>query len=65
MLPNTFRAGLILVLAAMVTPPDIISQLVLFSVIYALYEIAIQLVKRIETKREAQLRAEGLWVDDD
>ena len=56
---------LILVLAAMVTPPDIISQLVLFSVIYALYEIAIQLVKRIETKREAQLRAEGLWVDDD
>ena len=56
---------LILVLAAMVTPPDIISQLVLFSVIYALYEIAIQLVKRIETKREAQLRAEGLWVDDE
>lgn len=56
---------LILVLAAMVTPPDVISQLVLFTVIYALYEIAIQLVKRIEIKREAQLRAEGLWVDDD
>jgi len=55
----------ILVLAAMVTPPDVISQIVLFTVIYSLYEIAIQLVKRIETKREAQLRAEGLWVDDD
>lgn len=56
---------LILVLAAMVTPPDVISQIVLFAVIYSLYEIAIQLVKRIETRREAELRAEGLWVDDD
>lgn len=42
-----------------------ISQIVLFTVIYSLYEIAIQLVKRIETRREAELRAEGLWVDDD
>ncbi len=56
---------LILVLAAMVTPPDVISQVVLFAVIYSLYEIAIQLVKRIEKRREAELRAEGLWVDDD
>ena len=55
----------ILVLAAMVTPPDVVSQIVLFTVIYGLYEVAIQLVKRIETKREAQLRAEGLWVEDD
>ena len=55
----------ILVLAAMVTPPDVVSQIVLFTVIYGLYEVAIQLVKRIETKREAELRAEGLWVEDD
>lgn len=60
-----YAVVLILVLAAMVTPPDVISQLVLFSVIYGLYEVAIQLVRRIETKREAQLRAEGLWVDVD
>lgn len=60
-----YAVVLILVLAAMVTPPDVISQLVLFTVIYGLYEIAIQLVKRIEAKREAQLRAEGLWVDVD
>ena len=60
-----YAVVLILVLSAMVTPPDIISQIVLFSVIYGLYEIAIQLVKRIEVKREAQLRAEGLWVDVD
>ena len=55
----------ILVLAALVTPPDIISQIVLFAVIYGLYEIAILLVKRIETRREAELRAEGLWVEPD
>lgn len=60
-----YAVVLILVLAAMVTPPDVISQIVLFTVIYSLYEIAIQLVKRIETRREAELRAEGLWVDDD
>ena len=41
----------ILVLAAMVTPPDVISQSVLFAVIYGLYEVSIQLVARIERKR--------------
>ena len=55
----------ILVLAAMVTPPDVVSQLVLFTVIYGLYEIAIQLVRRIEVRREAELRAQGLWVEND
>ncbi|MDO5706749.1 MAG: twin-arginine translocase subunit TatC [Paracoccus sp. (in: a-proteobacteria)] len=55
----------IMVLAAIVTPPDVISQIVLFSVIYGLYEISIQLVKRIERRREADLRAQGLWVEDD
>ncbi|WP_255471052.1 twin-arginine translocase subunit TatC [Paracoccus sp. M683] len=54
----------ILVLAAVVTPPDVISQVVLFTVIYGLYEISIQLIRRIERKREAELRAQGLWVDD-
>ncbi|MDO5528854.1 MAG: twin-arginine translocase subunit TatC [Paracoccus sp. (in: a-proteobacteria)] len=55
----------ILVLAAVVTPPDVISQIVLFVVIYGLYEISIQLVKRIEKQREAELRAQGLWVEDE
>ncbi|MBM3605166.1 MAG: twin-arginine translocase subunit TatC [Alphaproteobacteria bacterium] len=55
----------ILVLAAVATPPDVISQVVLFTVVYGLYEISIQLVKRIERKREAELRAQGLWVEDD
>ncbi|MFD1882765.1 twin-arginine translocase subunit TatC [Paracoccus pacificus] len=55
----------ILIMAAIVTPPDVVSQVVLFSVIYGLYEISIQLVRRIERKREAELRAQGLWVEDD
>ena len=56
---------LILVVAALVTPPDMMSQLILFSAIYPLYEISILLIRRIEKKREAELRAEGLWVDDE
>lgn len=55
----------ILVLAALVTPPDVVSQLMLFSVIYALYEVSIILIRRIEKAREADLRAQGLWVDDE
>lgn len=46
-----YAVVLILILAAMVTPPDVISQIVLFSVIYGLYEISIFLVKRIERRR--------------
>jgi sec-independent protein translocase protein TatC len=54
----------ILVLAALVTPPDVITQVILFVVVYGLYEVSIQLVRRVEKKREAKLRAEGLWDDD-
>ena len=55
----------ILIVAAVVTPPDMMSQLILFAAIYPLYEISIWLIRRIEKKREAQLRADGLWVDED
>ena len=48
----------ILVLAAMVTPPDVISQIVLFSVIYGLYEVSIILVRRIERKRALEEEAD-------
>jgi len=55
----------ILILAALVTPPDVMTQLILFVVVYGLYEISIQLVSWVEKKREAELRAEGLWFDDE
>lgn len=56
---------LILVVAAIVTPPDVMSQLVLFFAVYPLYEISIFLIRRIEKTREARLRAEGLWEDQE
>lgn len=55
----------ILVLAALVTPPDVITQVILFVVVYGLYEVSIFLVRRVERKREAKLRAEGVWFDDE
>ena len=51
-----------LVVAALVTPgPDVMSQLILFAAIYPLYEISILLVRFFERKREAELKAQGLW----
>lgn len=55
----------ILVLAAIATPPDVVSQVTLFSVVYSLYEVSIILIRRIEKKREAELRAQGLWFEDE
>lgn len=55
----------ILLLAALVTPPDVVTQLILFVVVYGLYEISIFLVSRVEAKREARLRAEGFYDDED
>ena len=56
---------MILIVAAIVTPPDALSQMILFSVIYPLYEISIWLIARFERDREAQARADGTWVDED
>lgn len=55
----------ILVLAAVVTPPDVITQIILFVVVYGLYEISIFLVARVERKREEQLRADGYYDDEE
>jgi sec-independent protein translocase protein TatC len=55
----------ILVLAALVTPPDVITQIILFVVVYGLYEVSIFLVGRVERKREAELRAQGLWFEEE
>ncbi|MEO1176044.1 MAG: twin-arginine translocase subunit TatC [Pseudomonadota bacterium] len=55
----------ILTLAAVVTPPDVITQVIPFVAVYGLYEVSILLVSRVEAKREAQLRADGYYDDDD
>ena len=55
----------ILLMAALATPPDVVSQVILFTVIYGLYEISIQLVARIERIRLAELRANGTVGEDE
>lgn len=54
----------ILTLAALITPPDVITQVILFAVVYALYEISIFLVLRVEKQRIARLKAEGLYDEE-
>jgi sec-independent protein translocase protein TatC len=55
----------ILTLAAVVTPPDVITQVILFVAVYGLYEISILLVARVDRDREAKLREDCFYEDDD
>lgn len=50
----------ILTLAALVTPPDVVTQLILFTVVYGLYEVSIVLVRMVERSKIRRLRAEGI-----
>ena len=52
---------LILLVSAVVTPPDILSQLILFFAVYPLYEVSIFMIRRIEKRREAEAKADGTW----
>ncbi len=55
----------ILIVAAVATPPDMMSQVILFTAIYPLYEISILLVRRIERQKDAEARAEGIIGEDE
>lgn len=55
----------ILSLAAIITPPDPATQIIMFVVIYSLYELSILLVKIVDRKREAKLREDGFYDDED
>ena len=48
----------ILVVAAIVTPPDVTTQVILFVVVYGLYEVSIFLVGWVEKKKDEEARAE-------
>lgn len=54
-----------LVVSALVTPPDVFSMMLMFAVVYSLYEVSVQLVKIVERRREERLRAEGYEPDTD
>ncbi len=49
-----YAVVLILLVAALVTPPDVMSQMILFFAVYPLYEVSIFLIRRIEKQREAR-----------
>ena len=51
----------IIVAAAVLTPPDPITQIGLAIPLYLLYEISIFLVRRVERKREEKLESEGYY----
>ena len=55
----------ILTVAAVATPPDVMSQLIMLFAVYPLYEISILLISRFEKKKEAEMRADGTWFDED
>lgn len=55
----------IIVVAAVLTPPDAITQIGLAIPLYLLYEISIFLVRRVERKREERLAEDGYFDDDD
>ena len=55
----------LMVAAALVTPPDVFSMMLMFGVVYSLYEISIYLVRMVERKHEERLRAEGYYDDED
>ena len=55
----------ILTVAALVTPPDVTTQVILFTVVYGLYEISIYLVQWVEKKKDEEARAEGIIGEDE
>ena len=50
----------ILVLSAIITPPDVISQILIAMPILVLYEAGIQIAKRLERKRAAKKAKEDI-----
>jgi sec-independent protein translocase protein TatC len=55
----------ILSVAAIVTPPDVTTQVLLFTVVYGLYEVSILLVQWVEKKKDEEARAEGIIGEDE
>ena len=55
----------ILLVAALVTPPDVTTQLILFVVVYGLYEISIFLVAYVERQKDVAARKEGIIGEDE
>ena len=48
---------ILLLMAAVITPPDIMSQVLIFIPLFLLYEVSVRIVKRVHKKREKELAA--------
>jgi sec-independent protein translocase protein TatC len=55
----------ILVLAAVATPPDMMSQIIMFAAVYPLYEVSIWIIRRMERKKTEELRRAGVLGEDE
>lgn len=53
---RTYAFLIILVISAVVTPPDVASQILMTGPIYGLYEIGIWIARRVEKRRERDLK---------
>lgn len=53
---RTYAFLIILVISAIVTPPDVASQILMTGPIYGLYEIGIWIARRVEKRREQDLK---------
>lgn len=51
----------ILILSSMIAPPDVTSMLILFAVIYPLYEVSIWIIVHFERQAEKQAKLDGTW----
>ena len=51
-----YAVVILLILAAILTPPDLLSQLLLFIPLYALYECSIVICRRVEKRREVEIQ---------
>ena len=60
-----FAILIMLVAAALITPPDVISQIMLVGPLAVLYEAGILLVILTEKKRIKQQKLEGIYVEED
>ena len=55
----------ILILSSMIAPPDVTSMMVLFAVIYPLYEVSIWIIVYFEMQVQKQAKLDGTWEEPD
>ncbi len=55
----------IMILSSLIAPPDVTSMMILFAVIYPLYEISIWIIVYFEKTAEKQAKLDGTWEEPD